>query len=93
LIFGILVFDFWDSGFLFLGFWFFIFGFLVFYFWDSGFLFFGFWFFIFWILVFDFWQEHEIFCLPKPFRPTLDPTQPRVQLVRSLLPGEYIGRV
>ena len=47
MIFGILVFDFWDSGFLFLGFWFFIFGILVFYFLVSGFLFFGFWFLIF----------------------------------------------
>ena len=94
------------SGILFLGFWFFIFwvlvfifGVLVFYFWGSGCLFWGFWFFIFgvlvfyfWVLVFYFWQE-QFFCLPKQFRPFLDPTQPRVQLVRPLLPGEYIGRV
>jgi len=43
-----MVFDFWDSGFCFLGFWFFVFGILVFNFWDSGFLFLGFWFLIFW---------------------------------------------
>jgi hypothetical protein len=76
-----LFFGFW---FLFLGFWFFIFGVLVVYFGGSGFLFLGFFFY--------FWQE-QFFCLPKQFRPFLDPTQPRVQLVRPLLPGEYIGRV